>query len=295
MISHNHYDHLDYDTIMTLWKVNRQCIRFLVPLGNRQWFIDCGIEQDRVTELDWWEVACIAPLAVETGPQILKITCTPSQHNSGRSGADADVTLWSSWYLEHSQASGKPYRIYFAGDSGYQFHESPGWPPPPSTGAQRDRIASQVDDDSPKAKNPVCPAFKQIATRLGSPHLLLLPVAVGATYDYFRSFVPVPDSISPIPRHSAGVTAHNHMPPWDAVRILRVMTENAAPDETPAVAIAIHWGTFVIESVEVLKTLGQLEWACDAHGVRFARSLEGNDRETTPRFLALDHGQSVTT
>jgi len=47
----------------------------------------------------------------------------------------------------------------------------------------------------------------------------------------------------------------------------------------------------------VLKTLGQLQWACEAQGVRFGRDLErgdeSEDKAAETCFLALDHGQSV--
>ncbi|KAK1051032.1 hypothetical protein LTR74_016901 [Friedmanniomyces endolithicus] len=299
MISHNHCDHLDFDTIMALWKRNTRHLCFVVPLGNRQWFLDSGIDPGHVVELDWWDaVNLTAPGTHELDgveeSSSLNITCTPSQHGSGRSGTDANASLWSSWYLKHSDARGKPYRVFFAGDSGYQFHASPGWPPAP-TEKGRKQVAARSDDDSPQALHPICPIFDEIATRLGSPHLLMLPIAVGATFDYLRSMAPVPDSMNPIPRHSPGVTAHNHMPPWDAVRVLRAMTKAGGdPDERP-VAVAMHWGTFTIDAVEVLKTLGQLEWACEAHDVRFARDLERYDKDSEACFLALNHGESVTT
>ena len=295
MISHNHYDHLDFSTIMALWKHNRETVRFIVPLGNRRWFIECGVSEDRVTELDWWDEILIRPQQAEAGVWPLKIACTPAQHNSGRSGFDANATLWSSWYLEHPGAAAKPYRIYFAGDTGYQFHDSPGWPPSPASSKPKGQPAARVDDDSIQSKHPVCPAFKDITNRLGRPHLLLLPVSVGATYDFFRNFSSLPDSVNPIPRHSPGVTAHNHMPPWDAVRVLKAMTADVSSDNEPPVAVAMHWGTFVTEPVEVLKTLGQLEWACEAHGVEFARSLPKTSPRDQACFLALNHGQSVAT
>ncbi|TKA78497.1 hypothetical protein B0A55_01995 [Friedmanniomyces simplex] len=94
MISHNHYDHLDFDTIMTLWKNHAKHMRFLVPLGNRQWFLDSGIDPGRVVELDWWDgVHLTAPDANGNEHSSLSITCTPSQHSSGRSGTDANTTL----------------------------------------------------------------------------------------------------------------------------------------------------------------------------------------------------------
>jgi len=302
MISHNHYDHLDYDTVMAVWERNRKHMHFLVPIGNRQWFIDCGIHGDRVIELDWWDATCVSMALTDGAAQsqpTLKITCTPAQHNSGRSGIDANSSLWSSWSLEYSgvqlctQDSTKSTRIFFAGDTGYQFHDSPGWPPPPTTPfAAKGTKAEQIYDSG---KHPACPAFQEIAERIGPPNLLLLPVSVGATYDYFRSFSPLPYSMSPIPRHSLGLTAHNHMPPWDAVRVLKLMTGNVSQDEAPPVAMAMHWGTFVTEAVEILKTLGQLEWACAAYDVEFARSIgERANPNRRASFLAVHHGQSVT-
>lgn len=289
MLSHNHYDHLDYETVMSLWRFNQDWIRFVVPLGNKQWFVECGVDVDRVTELDWWDSVQLS----QPGSERLKITCTPNQHNSGRSTFDADTTLWSSWYVEHP--SPKPYRVYFAGDTGFQFHPSPTWPPAPPS--EKEKPKKQKKQDAEDDQFPSCPAFEEIAERLGAPHLLLLPVAVGATFSFLRSYVPLPDAISPFPRHSPGLTAANHMPPWDAVRVFRLMTAKADPDSDRApVALAMHWGTFVPDRVEILKTLGSLEWACDQHGVRFGRSLGGFTEEPAgPVFLALNHGQSVST
>jgi len=299
-LSHNHYDHLDYDTVMALWRNNQEWIRFVVPLENKKWFVECGIPEGRVCEMDWWDVLVVGS---EEGKG-LKVTCTPSQHQSGRSGLDTDMTLWSSWFLEHPGGSGpdaEPYRVFFAGDTGFQFHASPDWLPSPTplSSANPKSLSSTVDANNPY---PPCPAFADIATRLGSPDLLLLPIWVGGTYDFVRSWVPLSDALSPMPRLKVGLTAANHMPPWDAVRVLKLMTQGDAQNKGKGkgkgpVAVAMHWGTFITEPVEVLKTLGQLQWACEAQGVPFGRELErGEGREEKASetcFLALDHGQSV--
>ncbi|GAM90422.1 hypothetical protein ANO11243_084650 [Dothideomycetidae sp. 11243] len=252
LLSHNHYDHLDYDTIMALWKNNTDRIRFFVPLNNLQWFLDCGIPKPRVTELDWWDSAYLSDSELKT--RHLKFTCTPAQHGSGRDGADASASLWASWHLETTLPDDRLYRIFFAGDTGYQFHANPGDYPP-------------------------CPAFTEITTKLGRPHLVFLPVALGATWAYFRSFFHnyLPTSADPFPRHSA-----------DA--------DNDKKQE-PMVAVAMHWGTFITDPAEVLKTLGQLQWACEQQQVHFARDLEGDSGEEggVPKFIALNHGQSIST
>ncbi|KAH8894334.1 Metallo-hydrolase/oxidoreductase [Thozetella sp. PMI_491] len=288
LISHSHYDHLDYDSIMALWEAHKESVRFMVPLGNLPWFVSCGIPADRVTELDWWDAAhlTISPTETTGGATIW---CTPAQHSSGRAPTDVNSTLWASWYIVTSGSS--PYRAFFAGDSGYQFHESPDWPPSPSSGIP-DKIETDTDE-----KFPVCPAFAEIATRIGTPDLFLLPVSVGATYSYLRSFAYVPDSINPLPYINPGYTAVTHMPPWDAVRVLRTMIENSSRGDNsdPPVAIGVHWGTFVVDPTEVLMTLGQLEWACQQQGVAFARSVESGEinEKQEACFLALNQGQSV--
>ena len=101
LISHNHFDHLDEQTILTLAKNTNT--RFFVPLRIRDWFEDRGISN--VEELDWWEGVTY---------KNLKIICAPAQHFSGRWISDRNTTLWCSWVL-----LGKTRRLYFGGDSGF--------------------------------------------------------------------------------------------------------------------------------------------------------------------------------
>jgi hypothetical protein len=94
------------------------------------------------------------------------------------------------------------------------------------------------------------------------------------------------------------------MPPWDAVEVLRVMTEaeggsavglGEGADEGKgegAVAMAMHWGTFVTDPLEVLRTLGGLEWACRSQGVGFGRGM-GEREKGKSLFVAVNHGGSV--
>lgn len=313
--SHSHFDHLDNDTVLALWSNNKDTIRFIAPLGNRKWFIESGIPKERVYELDWWDTIYLSLQSEAPEEGCLKVVCTPSQHQSGRSGLDTDMTLWSSWFVQHPMhTETTPYRVFFAGDTGYQFHASPQWPPsPPSsspssssttatTPSEQPVLATgEVADDPKYPTYPTCPAFQDIVDAIGSPDLLLLPIWVGGTYDFVRSLIPVSDAYSPFPRHKLGLTAANHMPPWDAVRVLRLMTKGQegrkdvdSSRRRAPVAVAMHWGTFITEPVEVLKTLGQLQWACEQQGVKFARNLEGDGGKADTTFLALNHGQSVT-
>jgi N-acyl-phosphatidylethanolamine-hydrolysing phospholipase D len=305
LISHNHFDHMEWETLESVWRQGGGGrTRFLVPLGNKQWFVDGGIPEERVEELDWWDEAVLGPEGEGKGKGV-KVVCTPAQHNSGRTLYDANATLWCSWYIEHPGGGedDAPMRVYFAGDTGFQFHASPSWPPAPpavplpTTDPPPQRVREEDEDN----EHPQCPAFAEIRRRLGPPDLLFLPVSVGATYAYLRSLVPlVSYRTNPFPRHSPGVAAANHLPPWDAVRVMGLLAGGEGREEKKKgrgrgpVAVAMHWGTFVTDPVEVLRTLGELEWACVAHGVRFARDLSAEEGgRDGPVFLALNHGQSV--
>ncbi len=101
LISHDHYDHLDVDTVQRLATVHNPL--FLAPLGLKAWFADLGIT--KVEELDWWESREIRGLT---------LTCLPAQHFSGRTLWDHNRRLWSTWAV-----AGAGKRFFFAGDTGY--------------------------------------------------------------------------------------------------------------------------------------------------------------------------------
>ncbi|KAK4162933.1 beta-lactamase superfamily domain-containing protein [Cladorrhinum sp. PSN259] len=281
MISHNHYDHMDEESLKRIWARYRdKGVRFFVPLGNAKILKQMGIEDEgRIVEMDWWDGVVL--------DGEIKIWCVPAQHTSSRVGMGRNEALWSGWVVEREEGV-HSVRCYFAGDTGYQFHGNPKWPP------VRD------EDEEPKEDEyPACPAFKEVRKRIGRPDLVFLPISVGATFAYLKSFVPLPDSVSPFPRHSAGVMGANHMPPWDAVRVFREMAEGGEEDSEVwprrTVAMGMHWGTFVTDPAEVLKTLGQLEYACKRQGVKFWRGYheEGLWERGSLVFAALDHGGSV--
>jgi N-acyl-phosphatidylethanolamine-hydrolysing phospholipase D len=101
VISHDHYDHLDVDTIERLIRTHQP--RFFVPLGLKDWLRDHGARD--VVELDWWQAAEFRGLT---------FTCTPAQHSSGRGLHDQNLRLWASWVV-----AGGGKKLWFAGDTGY--------------------------------------------------------------------------------------------------------------------------------------------------------------------------------
>ncbi|MEQ9442897.1 MAG: MBL fold metallo-hydrolase [Cyclobacteriaceae bacterium] len=105
IISHDHYDHLDYSSINELKdKVNH----FFVPLGVGNHLKRWDISEEKISELDWWQ---------EEQYEDLKIIFTPSRHMSGRGLSDQSATLWGSWIIQS-----KNQNIYFSGDGGYGKH-----------------------------------------------------------------------------------------------------------------------------------------------------------------------------
>jgi hypothetical protein len=81
IISHDHYDHLDKETIKILSNKTKQ---FFVPLGVGQYLIKWGVARSKVNELDWWQDSYLDEI---------KLTATPAQHFSGRGLLDRNKTL----------------------------------------------------------------------------------------------------------------------------------------------------------------------------------------------------------
>jgi L-ascorbate metabolism protein UlaG (beta-lactamase superfamily) len=103
IISHDHYDHLDYPTLLELAKVD---VPFITSLGVGAHLESWGIAPERITELDWWESAPIAGGRASA-------TAAPSQHFSGRGIGTRNSTAWSSFAVQ-----GPKHRCFFSGDTG---------------------------------------------------------------------------------------------------------------------------------------------------------------------------------
>lgn len=106
LISHNHYDHLDLESLKILNQ--KFSPLFIVPLGDKELLESAGIRN--VLEQDWWN---------ETRFSDIKITFLPAQHWSARGLFDKSKTLWGSYLIDNGKK-----KIYFAGDTGYGKHFS---------------------------------------------------------------------------------------------------------------------------------------------------------------------------
>lgn len=105
LISHDHYDHLDYGSIQ---KLRTKTKKFLVPLGVGAHLKSWDVPEEAIQEFNWWD---------EVKLDELHLVFTPSRHFSGRGLTDRSTTLWGSWVIKGSQHS-----LYFSGDSGYGDH-----------------------------------------------------------------------------------------------------------------------------------------------------------------------------
>ena len=97
IITHEHWDHLDYATLRDL----KDKVKHVVcPLGVAEYLEYWGYDTKHITEMDWYE-------------KVDNITCLPSRHFSNRM-FKRNQTLWAAFLVE---SSGK--KVYIGGDGGY--------------------------------------------------------------------------------------------------------------------------------------------------------------------------------
>lgn len=105
LISHDHYDHLDYKTVK---KLRNRIKKVVVPMGVASHFVYWGFNPKNIVELNWHQQYEL--------PNGIKITATPARHTSNRTFA-AKKTLWASYVIAASN-----YRLFYSGDGGYGNH-----------------------------------------------------------------------------------------------------------------------------------------------------------------------------
>lgn len=105
LITHNHYDHLDRNTIRSF---DNQVKHYIVPSGVGNILQHFGVSNDKITELGWNQ---------ERNINGLTIACTPSQHGSARSPFDSNRSLWCSYVLKDEW-----HTVFDTGDGGFGHH-----------------------------------------------------------------------------------------------------------------------------------------------------------------------------
>jgi L-ascorbate metabolism protein UlaG (beta-lactamase superfamily) len=102
LITHNHTDHLDENSIKALIPKTRH---FIAPLAVGKLLEKWGVPHKKILELDWWQTKSIDDLT---------ITAAPAKHTSERGIFDKNMTLWASYGIQ-----GKNQNLYLSGDSGW--------------------------------------------------------------------------------------------------------------------------------------------------------------------------------
>ena len=105
LVSHDHYDHLDMETVQHL---AARGTRFFVPLGIGAHLERWGVPLAQIEEMEWWQRKTLGNV---------EFVCTPTRHYSGRGLGDRSATLWSSWSV-----LGPRHRFFYSGDTGYGAH-----------------------------------------------------------------------------------------------------------------------------------------------------------------------------
>ncbi|WWD17338.1 hypothetical protein CI109_101779 [Kwoniella shandongensis] len=292
-ISHDHYDHLDYYTIMDLWKYHQNTIHFFVPMGLKQWFTSSGIPSHRITQLDWWHESLLSfpspasslsfdyPPPVETGsnpadgqtsgytpdsPDVLtvKVAFTPAQHRSGRGVFDHMTTLWGSWCVgvveeQDRQSAGERGMRDWEGFKVY-FGGDTGY---------RYATAPEGDDTA------ICPAFEQIATHYSPFNLSLLPLSTGSSLPFLRTLL----SLS-LDQYT--LTSSLHCSPADSLEIHRIIGAERT--------LGIHWGTFC-DAEEARGT--RVEFGRCRRRMGVSGVWSGEEEEDEGRFVVGDIGETL--
>lgn len=105
LLTHDHYDHLDYNVIK---EIDGKVSQYIVPLGVENHLERWNVQPDKIRNMAWWE---------EISVDGLSISCTPTQHFSGRKVIDNMSTLWCSYVLRDEF-----HQVLASGDSGFNTH-----------------------------------------------------------------------------------------------------------------------------------------------------------------------------
>lgn len=111
VISHDHWDHLDYEAVTEL---EPRVKKVICGLGVGSHFEYWGYPKEKLVELDWWEGSALD--AESAGQGVFHVTATPARHFSGRN-LHQNKTLWASYVLQTPKRA-----VWIGGDTGYGSH-----------------------------------------------------------------------------------------------------------------------------------------------------------------------------
>ncbi|KAG0649947.1 N-acyl-phosphatidylethanolamine-hydrolyzing phospholipase D [Hyphodiscus hymeniophilus] len=230
-ISHSHYDHLSHPTILEIQKRHPKA-QFVVGLGLKKWFNDTGIEN--VVEMDWWDDVDLT-MSPTSGEK--RISTTSSTTPTSSSDITARISCLPCQHISARSPFDKAHTLWasWAIESGGKkvwFGGDTGYRAVPE-------LPKDVDDYGPEyADLPHCPAFKEIGELRGPFDLGLIPIGA---YD---------------PRW---IMSPMHANPFDSANIF--------VDTKCKRAMAIHWGTWVLTTEDVLEPPMLLKKAMKGKGL----------------------------
>ncbi|KAF8344370.1 N-acyl-phosphatidylethanolamine-hydrolyzing phospholipase D [Amanita rubescens] len=277
IISHDHYDHMDFDTLQAIFQRPRKPLIF-APLGNRDFLTSTGADPNDIHIMDWWQskrVEIQIPIntpsettsgepskETPTSTLTFDITCTPSQHFTGRIIVDDYHTLWCSWVVEAPSTTADPSLapapVPNAGnDATANNGDGAGTTQPNENGTS----AIEPEEDIPRGetvkvyfagdtgyravkggededKFPHCPAFKEIGDVFGGFDFAMIPIGA------YR------------PRQ---VMSPIHCAPQDSVRLFK--------DIRARKALGMHWGTWILTTEPVDEPPKLLRSECTKLGI----------------------------
>ena len=118
LISHDHFDHLDFGSLKILEKSKTKPIHYYVPAGTKSIMLsNLDVKPCDITELSWWETAKFPPSSKPCQaqpPARVTVTCAPAQHWCSRTPFDRNLRLWCSWSMTNFLNKS----FFYAGDSG---------------------------------------------------------------------------------------------------------------------------------------------------------------------------------
>ncbi|AVQ24674.1 MBL fold metallo-hydrolase [Fusobacterium periodonticum] len=107
LITHDHYDHLDYPTVK---KLKDKVAKVIVPLGVDAHLLRWGFDEEKIVTVDWDDEVTI--------DDNLKIYSLETRHFSGREFSNRNQSLWVSYLIEEKY-NDNLYRLFLSGDGGY--------------------------------------------------------------------------------------------------------------------------------------------------------------------------------